>query len=414
MDPINAIKTVITTRFCHKNVFSTFIKSFSYFAILQNTSKQPIFQKNAEIPSSNENLKHFSFLSTLVTAVLTYHLGWVSTVLPPTATDKDTVAHIPCNPLWGQLTDLYGAIGHPTRVAHTIVTGTNKAELVSKVLNSLTFFIRCGDLERKCMGRVDVDAENRLVDGVCDAKDCIPKVNYKRYEDHLREMQTMHDGGAGVSESIELRTFRDSSSRKQLCVNQMTNLYNLKKSKSDKSALDVRLPRKLGLGLCRTQTCLTDLNKADKPELDTKFGSVIIGERQNCDNKLYFSLGEKAQQSCSYSADLSALENNRLTGVESVQNVERGEEEAVLNNSCCSEHCLDVERRASSEGGGTGVVFVLGEDERLVGLKSSGNPVAKQQRKVSTSLESLVPKNVSRDVQHNSSSTTTFQDVPFR
>lgn len=271
------------------------------------------------------------------------------------------------------------------------------------------------------MRRVDIDTENKLVDSICDAKDCIPKVNYKRYEDHLREMQTMQNGvgdSSAGSESIELRTFRDSS-RKQLCVNQTTNLYNLKKSKSDKSALDIKLPRKLGLGLCRTQTCLTDLNKVDKQELDgpdTKskysFGSVI-SERQNCDNKLYFNLDEKAQQSCSYSAD---LEN--LTGVKSGQNIKHIEEEEMLNNSCCSEHPLDIERRTSDSSGGgkTGVVFVLGEDEQLVGLKSSGNPVAKsdKQRKICTSLESLVPKNVTGDVQHNSSSTTAFQDVPFR
>ncbi|KAK7113591.1 folliculin-interacting protein 1-like isoform X2 [Littorina saxatilis] len=98
------------------------------------------------------------FVSTLLSAVLTYHLAWVATVTPGDCTpsktymDKhsakwiDTLAKThPYNPLWAQLGDLYGAIGNPLRVARTVVVG-RKAELVNKFLHVLSYFIRCSDV----------------------------------------------------------------------------------------------------------------------------------------------------------------------------------------------------------------------------------------------------------------------------
>ncbi|KAL8567596.1 hypothetical protein ACOMHN_054409 [Nucella lapillus] len=98
------------------------------------------------------------FVSTLLSAVLTYHLAWVATVTPGDGTpsktylDKhsakwtDTLAKThPYNPLWAQLGDLYGAIGRPLRVARTVVVG-RKADLVQRVLYVLSYFIRCSDV----------------------------------------------------------------------------------------------------------------------------------------------------------------------------------------------------------------------------------------------------------------------------
>lgn len=127
-----------------------------------------------------------SFISTLLTAVLTHHLGWVATIV--SAVDPELSK--PYNALWGQLIDLYGAVGHPVKVAHTVITGTNNAELISKILSSLTYFIRCCDIERKNEMRVDVETENSVVNSICSERSCIPKENYKKYEDHLREMDS--------------------------------------------------------------------------------------------------------------------------------------------------------------------------------------------------------------------------------
>ncbi|XP_064621785.1 folliculin-interacting protein 1-like isoform X2 [Lineus longissimus] len=98
------------------------------------------------------------FISTLVTAVLTYHLAWIPTVTPagaiPSRTYLDkhsakwldtlTKSH-PYNPLWAQLSDLYGAIGFPPKICRTMVVG-KKQDLICKLLYILSYFIRCSEV----------------------------------------------------------------------------------------------------------------------------------------------------------------------------------------------------------------------------------------------------------------------------
>lgn len=106
-----------------------------------------------------------SFISKLLTAILTYHLGWVCTVAPISnyssssknqaeaiaKEEKEKMSEIskyhPYNALWAQMGDLYGAIGSPPRISKTIVCG-NETKFVEKVLNVLTYFIRCGEIRR--------------------------------------------------------------------------------------------------------------------------------------------------------------------------------------------------------------------------------------------------------------------------
>lgn len=104
-----------------------------------------------------------SFVSTLLTAILTNHLGWVATVAPiiNSAACNEQMVTInqnqakmseiskfhPYNVLWAQLGDLYGSIGSPTRLAKTVVCGAH-AVTINKVLSILTYFVRCGEIQR--------------------------------------------------------------------------------------------------------------------------------------------------------------------------------------------------------------------------------------------------------------------------
>lgn len=99
----------------------------------------------------------------MLTAILTHHLGWVSTVAAfnsiSSLTQSSTAAieqrakllqvsqKHPYNALWAQMGDLYGAIGLPPRLARTIIYGTEKLA-VERLLNILTYFIRCGEVRR--------------------------------------------------------------------------------------------------------------------------------------------------------------------------------------------------------------------------------------------------------------------------
>lgn len=134
-----------------------------------------------------------SFISTLLTAILTHHLGWVGTVAPLPAANgnaydltnssnpnvlhegqqlaRDERAKMsemarfhPYNVLWAQMSDLYGAIGSPPKVSKTIVCGTEEP-LIGKVLNVLTYFIRCGQIEREIRAEV---FEKEVIDDILD------------------------------------------------------------------------------------------------------------------------------------------------------------------------------------------------------------------------------------------------------
>ncbi|XP_055688708.1 folliculin-interacting protein 1 isoform X3 [Lutzomyia longipalpis] len=125
------------------------------------------------------------FISTLLTAILTHHLGWVGTVAPlsmPLASSEDADAvkseerakmseiskRHPYNALWAQLGDLFGAIGSPPKISKTIVSG-NCTHVVDKVLNVLTYFIRCGEIQRDMREPTKVKT---TVDGVMENLEC--------------------------------------------------------------------------------------------------------------------------------------------------------------------------------------------------------------------------------------------------
>ncbi|KFQ23347.1 Folliculin-interacting protein 2, partial [Mesitornis unicolor] len=106
-----------------------------------------------------EQINKNQFFAALLTAVLTYHLAWVPTVMPvdhppiKAFSEKRTSQSVnmlekshPYNPLWAQLGDLYGAIGSPVRLTRTVIVGKRK-ELVQSLLYVLTYFIRCSELQ---------------------------------------------------------------------------------------------------------------------------------------------------------------------------------------------------------------------------------------------------------------------------
>ncbi|XP_062991498.1 folliculin-interacting protein 2 isoform X2 [Elgaria multicarinata webbii] len=99
------------------------------------------------------------FLAALLTAVLTYHLAWVPTVMPidhlpiKAFSEKHLSPSVnmlakshPYNPLWAQLGDLYGAIGSPVKMTRTVIVGKRK-DLVQRILYVLTYFLRCSELQ---------------------------------------------------------------------------------------------------------------------------------------------------------------------------------------------------------------------------------------------------------------------------
>jgi folliculin-interacting protein 2 len=130
------------------------------------------------------------FISTLLTAVLTHHLGWVGTVAPlMTSNVRDNLNKngaypfinklieeenfklseiskiYPYNALWAQLGDLYGAITCPIKLSKTIICGSeSNVKIIEKLLNIMTYFIRCSEIRRNAHTKIfDKDQLNKVV-----------------------------------------------------------------------------------------------------------------------------------------------------------------------------------------------------------------------------------------------------------
>ncbi|XP_044266324.1 folliculin-interacting protein 2 [Tribolium madens] len=284
------------------------------------------------------------FMSTLLTAVLTYHLGWVNTCLPSTS-DTSQSRH-PFNPLWGELSDLFGAVGHPTKTAQTIITGTNKKDLISKLLVSMTYFIRCCDVDRRVPIRADVQEENKIVEKICREYSCIPKENYKKYEDHLKEIMNSN------------KEFFEK------CHNNNNSGKNNELEMSFKGF-------KASPGFIKTHTCLGNLSK--------------LAEEDSSES-LYPSLqAVKIEESSNDSILCPPSNDDIVKKVNTLCRVPKSTVLCQMDNQKSFASIVSMEKQMRSDDSDTkpsisenigDVVFVLGDNEQLVGIKKE--PVKKR------------------------------------
>lgn len=359
----------------------------------------------------------------MITAVLTHHLGWVATVLDPNANDKETIKKLQRtgNPLWGQLNDLYGAVGSPTKMAHTIITGSNKPELIAKLLNSLTYFIRCNDVLKQSASRWDVVEENCTVDRICREKHCIPKENYKKYQDHLDEMAVGNSNTKkfDIAKEISLNLKLDDSKINDIM--RYSELKKLDEIKDDISAATNEMNIRPLKGLTKTSTCLGNLNKMEEDDLNgnstsnstltrtntalTKAATCLSDlskmaevekENTNEDNISNNTLCVLENSSSSTPRDHFGLTNEDIN--RKVQMLFRGPKDVSKYHSNQDIHKfnkVDLEKQRSSSSSilsaeqNKNVVFVLGENEPLVGLKktTSQNTNSESSRKVDNNLK---------------------------
>jgi hypothetical protein len=98
-------------------------------------------------------------VSTLVTGVLTYHLSWVHTVAPPEGDRSGNCRHGNYDPLWAQLSDLYGYVGTPARISRTIVVGQDMS-IVRRILYILTYLIRCNEVYENLEAMSEPSSDN--------------------------------------------------------------------------------------------------------------------------------------------------------------------------------------------------------------------------------------------------------------
>ncbi|RZF35798.1 hypothetical protein LSTR_LSTR009214 [Laodelphax striatellus] len=183
------------------------------------------------------------FMSTLLTAVLTHHLGWVSTVSDENETSGDhccskkgqlsalSESH-PYSALWAQLDDLKGALGNPSKVARTIIIGRSES-LVVKVLSVLSYFVRCGRVQSRNETKLDNSDEKMLLETEIKTEDTpkktelLPehdtKVNFRRRNGYFSKLdrqntfRTVKSGSNLVKQGAEFDPVLISDKVTKLC-----------------------------------------------------------------------------------------------------------------------------------------------------------------------------------------------------
>lgn len=263
----------------------------------------------------------FSFISTLVTYVLTHHLGWVTTVSPYDAIDKEECSskkldiRRPYNALRAQLTDLCGSIGYPPRSARTIITGSKNQQFITRLLSVLTYFVRCGD---------------------------VSKNDYKYEECLLNERKIVN---------LNNQQNSDAARTVKLEVNECSVKRSLKvPSLSKSSGVSVSTLVASDISLKKSMT-LVDLNQKLSSS-DFAMDGSSCGNSQVKPLRRHPTMMTSLKESSDSSPNLSASEEWETKKV----------------------------------------VFVLGDDDKLVGLKnkSSGKQTAKKSAKPQDEVESQV------------------------
>ncbi|XP_066147539.1 folliculin-interacting protein 1 isoform X3 [Euwallacea fornicatus] len=272
--------------------------------------------------------KHTNFfISTLLTAILTHHLGWVATVYSSHVTSyQDFLNYQPYNALWSQLADLYGAVGYPLKTAQTVITGSNKNDIISKLLASLTYFIRFTHIERKDVRRYSVEEENKVAEIICIKDNCLPKENFKRYEDHLKELLK-----SGFSPSVD----------------GVPKIINVKSDWEANSSVAEMLKPAKSLMKTKSTVALSGLLSSDKQ-------SVLNTEKESF---------------LRHSSTLEALNEISKEG-NFIKFCANGEDDLITGQvKSLQENKTELEKDICESEDQRNVIFVLGENEKLIGLR---------------------------------------------
>lgn len=260
------------------------------------------------------------FISTLLTHVLTYHLGWVTTVSP-----YDTVDHQknppdssfetqrPYNALWAQLNDLCGTIGYPPRLARTIISGATNSQFVNRLLLVLTYFIRCGDVKRfDFQYQNDVLVENHVI-------------NVDKIKTVVSESSGTGRGSSGIA-GLRRNATQVNSLGECASVESMKVPSNTQNSDSSDSTLAAS-------------------------EISIKKSCTLVDLSQKLSNSIEVAVNE-----------CSSLSVKPITGL-------RRNPTVMMPFKISSDSSLDSSMSEESESERK-VLFVLGDNEKLIGLKN--------------------------------------------
>lgn len=261
----------------------------------------------------------------------------------------------PYNPLWAQAMDLYGALGHPLKTSRTIVmslaSNRHRLENIEKILRITSYFIRCAGIERHEPKLEDYDFHSSLM--VCSNLSKPDVAQLLSIDDRTSSSSTLRPLSGKCSPRINV-----CQSSMPLNHGKVPDIFSLKqKSFNATDTISSKSENSLNIGLKVSSSevpCKQPSSKGLRRTMSysSRITSAAVNENKKHKDKIpltgAYENGEDILPSINCSESLSRLPGDPV-GV-----FERLQSQADDRVSSLS---LDK------------VIFVLGENEDLVGLK---------------------------------------------
>lgn len=255
----------------------------------------------------------------------------------------------PYNPLWAQAMDLYGALGNPLKTSRTIImslaSSKSRIETIEKILRVVSYFIRCAAIERQEPKLKDVN----LLSSISPSSSSVRVTTSQMWstDDH-------------TSSSSTLRSMSGKCSPLPFACHQSTavntcDLSGFQNKPKNLSVMD-------GIA-CKSENSL--IVEANKLHLDSPL-------------KKTSNIGLRRTMSYSSRMMTSALFENKINKEnQSHRSVTSEKTKEIITSQCVCDKVSKLHefgsscpnQRVAQETPFDKVIFVLGENENLIGLK---------------------------------------------
>ncbi|CAG9860177.1 unnamed protein product [Phyllotreta striolata] len=103
------------------------------------------------------------FLSSLLTAVLTHHTGWIESCYPTRQQNGSNSYHA----VWRQLLALHGATEWHSVTSKTVIYGTRNDQILKNAIDFLRYFVRYPLVKKRCVTNENLSEEDEIVAQIC-------------------------------------------------------------------------------------------------------------------------------------------------------------------------------------------------------------------------------------------------------
>lgn len=317
----------------------------------------------------------------------------------------------PYNSLWAQLGDLYGAIANPIKIAKTVIFGNESSiKTIDRLLNILTYFIRCNEIKKNNYTPIfDKDFVNKAVNEQMNKKHVKPRplnlltptINTLSSKPSLKK-----PGSSGLTRT-STSIVRDLSSLDTECFKELEADEKLQETskESETYKLLLKILKKNVMNDIPKVLAFRD-SRFVKQELRIGNKSMDTGIEMNLRDKMYLKKYQKdlilsaeqikltvtrpdndgVEETIELDDDFKSDDNfvslsnlitaNNLGGNQSIRLLWRDGlnlEQIKHLERIAAEQELKEKKQEKEQNLADGVVFVLGDDEKLVGLKMSSS-----------------------------------------